>query len=217
MKIGLTGGIGCGKSTVVGLFREAGWSTIDSDTIVRELLATDADVQAALLNRWGTDVFDESGCVNRQEIASRVFSEASELKWLEGLLHPLVRERWERVVAKSAEANWLVEIPLLFEKRLETTFDLTVCVSCAPNVVESRMLARGYSGAEIEQRRAQQMPLRQKVERADHLISNSGSLDFLKQQTARLIAQMTAQSSILLSDLNSPNETKSVVSNMTKP
>jgi dephospho-CoA kinase len=79
------------------------------------------------------------------------------------------------------------------------------------------MLARGYSGAEIEQRRAQQMPLRQKVERADHLISNSGSLDFLKQQTARLIAQMTAQSSILLSDLNSPNETKSVVSNMTKP
>ncbi len=193
MKVGLTGGIGCGKSTVVGLFREAGWSTVESDAIVRELLESDADVQAALRDRWGAGVFDAEGSVIRKEIAKRVFPEIAELNWLEGLLHPLVRERWEGLVAASADANWLVEIPLLFEKRLETAFDLTVCVSSAPDVVESRMSARGYSGTEIEQRRARQMPLQQKVECADHLISNSGSLDFLKQQTARLIAQITAQ------------------------
>jgi dephospho-CoA kinase len=193
MKVGLTGGIGCGKSTVVGLFREAGWSTMESDAIVRELLESNVDVQAALRDRWGADVFDAAGAVDRREIAKRVFPNAAELKWLEGLLHPLVRGRWEGFVATRAEANCLVEIPLLFEKRLETAFDLTVCVSSSPDVVESRMLARGYSGIEIEQRRAQQMPLQQKVERADHHISNSGSLDFLKQQTARLIAQITAK------------------------
>lgn len=193
MKVGLTGGIGCGKSTVVGLFRDAGWLTIESDDIVRELLATDSAVRDQLRERWGPDVFFEDGRVNRKEIAARVFAEESELNWLESILHPSVRKCWEDAIAAAPEKDCLVEIPLLFEKRLETRFDLTVCVSSAPNVVESRMKARGYNRAEIEQRRARQMPLEQKVERADHLISNSGSLDFLKRQTNRLIEQIAAE------------------------
>lgn len=193
MKVGLTGGIGCGKSTVVGLFRDAGWSTIESDAIVRDLLAKDVGLQAEIRGRWGDAVFCEDGTVDRKAVAERVFSDELELQWLESILHPLVRERWEDTVAAAPDENWLVEIPLLFEKRLETLFDLTVCVSSAPDVVESRMQARGYTGGEIEQRRARQMPLEQKVERADHHISNSGSLDFLKLQTARLIEQITAE------------------------
>lgn len=192
MKIGLTGGIGCGKSTVVGFFYDLGWSTIESDAIVRELLATNADVQSQTRERWGNDVFDEDGSVNRKEVAARVFADKTELLWLESVLHPLVRERWEHAVAEEPKQNWLVEIPLLFEKRLESLFDLTVCVSSATDVVESRMQSRGYNRAEIEQRRKRQMPLGQKIERADHLISNSGSLDFLKLQTIRLIEQITA-------------------------
>ncbi len=193
MKVGLTGGIGCGKSTVVGLFREAGWSTIESDAVVRDLLSGDARVRAQLEERWGDAVFTGDGAVDRRAIAARVFSEDSELKWLESLLHPLVREAWEASIAQAPEARWLVEIPLLFEKRLETRFDLTVCVSSPPDVVETRMVARGYTGAEIAQRRQRQMPLEEKIERADHLISNAGSLEFLKRQTTRLIEQMTAQ------------------------
>lgn len=192
MKVGLTGGIGCGKSTVVGLFRDAGFSTIESDAIVRELLASDAGVQSELRQRWGEAVVAEDGSIDRKEVARLVFSDERELQWLESVLHPLVREQWESAVAAAPNQNWLVEIPLLFEKRLETLFDLTVCVSSAPDVVESRMQARGYNRAEIEQRRERQMPLEQKIERADHLISNSGSLDFLKLQTTRLIEQITA-------------------------
>ncbi len=189
MKVGLTGGIGCGKSTVVGLFREAGWRTIESDAVVRDLLATDVGVQAQLHGRWGDAVFAE-GAVDRRAVAARVFGDANDLKWLEALLHPLVREHWETAIGREPEAHWLVEIPLLFEKRLETRFDLTVCVSSPPAVVENRMVARGYTGAEIAQRRERQMPLEEKIERADHLISNAGSLEFLKRQTTRLIAQI---------------------------
>ena len=191
MKVGLSGGIGCGKSTVLGFFREAGWRTVDSDAVVRELLATDAEVQARLRSRWGGVVFAD-GAVDRGALAKRVFGHEGDLKWLEELLHPLVRESWLASIDQAPDSNWLVEIPLLFEKRLEIHFDLTVCVSSPPDVVADRMVVRAYSEAQIEQRRKQQMPLEEKIERADFLISNGGSLEFLKQQTTRLIEQITA-------------------------
>lgn len=191
MKVGLSGGIACGKSTVLGFFREAGWQTVDSDAVVRELLATDAEVQARLRSRWGGAVFAD-GAVDRGALAKRVFGHEGDLKWLEELLHPLVRESWLASIDQAPDSNWLVEIPLLFEKRLEIHFDLTVCVSSPPDVVADRMVVRAYSEAQIEQRRKQQMPLEEKIERADFLISNAGSLEFLKQQTTRLIEQITA-------------------------
>ena len=191
MKVGLSGGIGCGKSTVLGFFREAGWRTVDSDAVVRELLATDAEVQAQLRSRWGEAVFAD-GAVDRGAVAKRVFGHEGDLKWLEELLHPLVRESWLASIDQAPDVNWLVEIPLLFEKRLETRFDLTVCVFSPPDVVADRMVVRAYTEAQIEQRRKQQMPLEEKIERADYLISNAGSLEFLKQQTTRLIEQITA-------------------------
>jgi dephospho-CoA kinase len=191
MKVGLSGGIGCGKSTVLGFFREAGWRTVDSDAVVRELLAKDAEVQAQLRSRWGEAVFAD-GAVDRGAVAKRVFGHEGDLEWLEELLHPLVRKSWLASIDQTSGANWLVEIPLLFEKRLETHFDLTVCISSPPDVVADRMVARAYTEAQIEQRRKQQMPLEEKIERADFLISNAGSLEFLKQQTTRLIEQITA-------------------------
>jgi dephospho-CoA kinase len=190
LKIGLTGGIGCGKSTVVRVFAEAGWRTIESDAVVRELFTRNASVRSALRERWGEAIFTKDGSVDRKAIAGRVFADDTELSWLEELLHPLVGAFWRAALAELPEANWLVEIPLLFEKRLETHFDLTVCVTCPPASVESRMVRRGYAGFEIEQRRKRQMPLDEKARRADCVISNAGSLDFLKQQTARLIAQV---------------------------
>ena len=190
MKIGLSGGIACGKSTVLGFFREAGWQTVDSDAVVRELLAKDAEVKAQLRTRWGETVFID-GAVDHTAVAKRVFGNEGDLKWLEELLHPLVRESWLASIAQAPNANWLVEIPLLFEKRLETRFDLTVCVVSPPDVAAERMVARAYTEEQIEQRRKQQMPLEEKMELADYLISNAGSLEFLKQQTTRLIKQIT--------------------------
>ena len=189
MKLGLTGGIGCGKSTVSALFKDAGWQTIDTDYLVRELLEEDSNIQAQIREHWGDKVFTQDASIDRKAVAALVFSDKSELKWLENLLHPIVQERWKSSLEGAPELHWLVEVPLLFEKRLENYFDLTVCVHSLPNIVEVRIANRGYSQSEILQRREQQMPLDEKVERADHVISNSGSFDFLKLQIKKLIEQ----------------------------
>ncbi len=193
MRVGLTGGIGCGKSTVVGFFREAGWRTLESDRIVAELLSGNAEVQAALRARWGRAVFTQAGELDRRAIGRRVFQDEAELSWLEQLLHPRVRTHWQGAVAAGPELDWLVEIPLLFEKRLESAFDLTVCVCSPSQVVVVRMAARDYSAEEVERRRQRQMPLDEKMRRADHVITNAGSLEFLNDQTMRLITQISGE------------------------
>lgn len=190
MKLGLTGGIGCGKSTVTRMFKEAGWKTRESDRIVAELLSEDAAVQAALRRHWGDAVFTDQGEVNRKAIADRVFQDEAELDWLEALLHPRVRRAWQGAVEADPGAKWLIEIPLIFEKRLEPAFDFTVCVSSPPDVVETRMAARGYTGEELERRRKRQMPLDEKMRRADYVMTNAGSLEFLEDQTMRLMRQI---------------------------
>ncbi|MGJ8639143.1 MAG: dephospho-CoA kinase [Opitutaceae bacterium] len=192
MKIGLTGGIGCGKSTVVGFFAEAGWRTLESDSIAREVMNNSEGVQSAIRKRWGSAVFSSDGVIDRKAVAAIVFSKNEELLWLEQILHPQVREVWSNQLSLDLNSNWLVEIPLLFEKRLETQFDLSVCVSCPPDVVEARMVRRGYTGVEVEQRRSRQLPLQEKAQRADRVISNAGSLEFLKRQTLRLISELSA-------------------------
>lgn len=189
MKLGLTGGIGCGKSTVAALFKEVGWQTIDSDSIVRELLTEDQDVQDQIRKHWGDKVLTQDDLIDRKAVAALVFSDKSELKWLENLIHPVVQERWKSYLEGAPELAWLVEIPLLFEKRLENNFDLTVCVYSSTDISEVRMINRGYTKSEILQRRKQQMPIDEKVERADHVISNTGSFEFLKLQIKKLIEQ----------------------------
>ncbi len=191
MKIGLTGGIGCGKSTVVGIFRDCGWLTVETDTVVRQLLAEDPEVLGQIREHWGEAALCADGTVDRAAIGKIVFDDQTELTWLEQLLHPRVREVWTGRVAAHPERDSLVEIPLLFEKRLESEFDFTVCIHAPGDVVESRMQARGYDREEIERRRRRQMPIEEKMRRADHVITNAGSLEFLKQQTTRLISQLT--------------------------
>lgn len=190
MKIGLTGGIGCGKSTVVQIFAAAGWKTLTADAIVHDLMQGDRSVQQALRAQWGDVVFQADGTVDRQAIAAQVFSDANSLKWLEDLLHPKVRVVWEQAIQRAPQANWLIEIPLLFEKRLESQFDLAVCVTCPADVVEARMVNRGYTAAQVEQRRLRQMPLEEKANRANRVLTNSGSLEFLERQTHRLIEDL---------------------------
>lgn len=190
LRIGLTGGIGCGKSTVGALFAKAGWSVISTDDLVRGLLVSDNAVKGALWEHWGASVFDVAGCVDRGAVAKRVFSSKAELEWLEALLHPRVRELWLEMVHVQAASNWLVEIPLLFEKRLEKEFDFSVCVTCPEAIVVARMALRGFSRVAIEQRSKRQMDLSEKVERADYVITNAGSLEFLKAQTLGLIAEL---------------------------
>jgi dephospho-CoA kinase len=186
LKVGLTGGIGCGKSTAVRMFAALGWYTVQSDELVRDLLSEDSDVRMALIDRWGKRVQDDNGNLNRKEIAGIVFKDTVELKWLESVLHPKVRQRWETAVKVHKNEPVIVEIPLLYEKSLETAFDFIVCISSPKEIVSERMSQRGYSEAEVEQRRSHQLPLTEKIRRSDYVISNAGSLEFLEKQIQRL-------------------------------
>ncbi|MEM1221630.1 MAG: dephospho-CoA kinase [Verrucomicrobiota bacterium] len=191
MKLGLTGGIGCGKSTVVGFFKGLGWRTLESDAIVRDLLSCDPEVIAAIRTRWGESVFSDLDQIDRKALAKIVFASKEDLRWLESLLHPKVRKIWTAALANDPDAKWLVEIPLLFEKSLESEFDFVVSVVSPAQLVEQRMADRGYSKVEVSQRRSRQIPLEKKARLADYVITNSGNLEFLEKQTTRLSHQLT--------------------------
>ena len=151
--------MGCGKSSVAGFFAESGWSVLSADALVQALLASNEVVIGAVRERWGAAVFDAEGRVDRSAVAEVVFAEPGELEWLEALLHPRVREQWLAAMDGDPGLNWVIEIPLLFEKRLEKEFDFSVCVTCPEAIVIARMALRGFSKVAIEQRSKRQMAL----------------------------------------------------------
>lgn len=191
MKVALTGGIGCGKSTAARFFYDSGWRTLDTDQIVASLLEEDQSIRDQIRDQWGEAVFNgPGGSIDRKAIARIVFSSLDELKWLERILHPVVRITWTNAIEADSKSNWLVEIPLLFEKSLENSFDKVVCVFSDRFVADNRLAGRGFSKAEICRRRSLQLPLEKKALLSDHVLLNSGNLDFLKKQTLRLIKQL---------------------------
>ncbi|MDQ8187063.1 dephospho-CoA kinase [Pelagicoccus sp. SDUM812002] len=188
MKIGLTGGIGCGKSTVSKFFSGRGFSTIDADAIVHELLAEDEEAIAAVVGVFGESVRLESGGVDRTEVGQRVFGDSELLGKLEAILHPRVRSVWEK--AAESGGNWLIEIPLLFEKNLQKNVDLTICVFSDPQTQVERLEKRGMNRTQALARMKRQMPVSEKAELSDCVLLNEGSLEFLTEQVDHLISKI---------------------------
>lgn len=190
--IGLTGGMGCGKSTAAGLFAEHGFVRLDADQVVRDELLTDAEVITALKAKYGMEIVGADGKVNRAGLASIVFTDEAQLRWLEALLHPRLYARWRALFAVSDGQKFIVEVPLLFEQGMENWFDFTVCITseCATQI--RRLESRGIPPKLARQRLAQQLPLARKCELADFVILNDGSLEFLREQI-HLLAQRFLQ------------------------
>jgi dephospho-CoA kinase len=193
MQIGITGGIGCGKSTAARFFERHGFRRIDADEQVKQLLLPRPDVIAAIAEKFGKGVLTAVGQVDRAALASIVFADEEALRWLENLLHPLLFIEWRRVLAEERGNQWIFEVPLLFEKRLENWFDFTVCVATSSTFQLTRLAERGMSRALAEQRISKQLPLAQKIEFADFVLSNDGSLSFLQAQVARLVEQLSVR------------------------
>lgn len=192
--IGLTGGMGCGKSTAAAFFVEEGLRSLDTDGIAHRLLATDPVVREAVRARFGPTVFGHSGEIDRSRLGDKVFSDAEELAWLEALLHPKVRAIWQREVGGQPDRVWVVQIPLLFEKKLEQLVDLTVCVGASAAVQRQRLLRRGSSDSDLARRIARQLPTEVKAAQADFFLLNDGSPDFLRAQIRHLCRQLTTAS-----------------------
>lgn len=182
MKIGLTGGLGSGKSTVLEIFADFGFQTLSADKITHELYAHDVSLREWLMDRFGADVFCEDGAVNRKFLANKIFSDADAKQNLEDIVHPLVHNYWVKMMDQEKDSRWVVEIPLLFEKKLGNLFDYTVCVVVSPSVQIERLKTRGMDVCDAKRRITHQLPLDEKVKQADCVIWNNGSLISLKQQ-----------------------------------
>jgi dephospho-CoA kinase len=186
--VGLTGGIGAGKSEALGALERLGAATLSTDAVTHELLATD-EVRDLLVERFGPEVAPD-GRVDRSAIASRVFAEDEDRKWLEGLLWPRVAERVAqfRESVKDRPAA-VVEVPLLFESGMETVFDKTIAVVADEEVREERAGARGHQL--VAERASRQLTQDEKAQKADYVVRNDGSVDDLEFKLSEVLAKLS--------------------------
>ncbi|MCE2930129.1 MAG: dephospho-CoA kinase [Vampirovibrionales bacterium] len=184
-RIGITGGIGTGKSTVGQILQNLGYPVIDADDVVHQALAGNTTVQEALRQHFGDGVFDaETGKPSRPALAKRIFQNEADKLFLEGLLHPLVREEIKRFFQKhEGQSLAFALVPLLFESGLEVFYDEVWCVATSPDVQIARLKAsRGMSDELIHARVANQWSLEEKIKRSQRVLWNDGSVEDLKAQ-----------------------------------
>ena len=176
-RIGLTGGIASGKSSVGRWLAQQGLPVLDADQFAREALAPERQATHTVLQRYGSTVQAEGGAaVDRAALGRIVFQDPAERQWLEQLIHPLVRERFDQTLSLHAEAPAVVlMIPLLFEAGLESLCSEIWLVDCDPEQQLDRLVVRdGLSRDAAQARMAAQWPLSRKRALADHVINNSG-------------------------------------------
>ena len=180
--VGLTGGIACGKSTALEAFRVLGWAVISADSLAHELLDSDPHVRKKIESRWGKKVVDASGSIDKLAIGRIVFSKVLERDWLENLLHPIIRSKWLSFIQSCSSQKCMIELPLLFENKLQNNFSCTISLYAPKPVILKRLQARGLSDKESEFRIASQLSLYEKVEQADFVLWGGGDSHFLNQQ-----------------------------------
>jgi dephospho-CoA kinase len=174
--VGLTGGIGSGKSTALAALERLGAATLSTDTVVHQLYRSDP-VRAAVIQRLGADIAP-GGAVDRSRLAAAVFADDDLRRWIESLLWPLVGERiasWRAGLATLTPPPRaaVVEVPLLFEAGMESVFDATLTVVVDEGVRAARAAARGH--ASVAERTARQLSQQEKAARSTYVVTNNGS------------------------------------------
>ncbi len=185
-KVGLTGGIGTGKSTVAEHWKRRGAAVIDADELAHGTLTPDTPTWRAVVTRFGEGILNADRTVNRPRLAGIVFADEKQRTALNAIVHPVVRQMWTDWLAKITTAGnvnvAVVAIPLLYEVGVEGEFDCVVCVGCSAAAQRARLAAKGLSDAQAQARMASQWPVPQKMERADFVIWNDGTLETLQRQ-----------------------------------
>ena len=191
MKVfGLTGGMGMGKSAAAQILRDRGVAVVDTDDLARQVVEPGQPALVRVIQRFGRGIAAANGGLRRPELARLVFADPAARKDLEAILHPAIRDLW-----KAQVAAWRVEsrpaavivIPLLFETGAEADLDATICVACSTGTQFQRLLERGWPPDQVEQRLRAQLPVEQKISRADYVIWTEGSLGVHAAQLAKVV------------------------------
>jgi len=188
--VGLTGNYGMGKSTVLGMFKKLGAVTLGADEIVDELL-NDRSVLASIRTSLGDGVFSKDGSLDRERVAVLIFSDKAKRDTLEEILHPLVFQRIEAFLEKlgkeeAEDGVVIVEIPLLFEKSYAGRFQRNITVHTDENTALKRLEEKGIAGDMAMTRLAAQMPIEEKIRKADFTINNNGAQEETEKQVRAL-------------------------------
>lgn len=190
LRIGLTGGIGSGKSAVAKLFRELGIQVLDADQIGRELVEPGQPALAKIVERFGPDILSKDGRLNRDRLRQLVLADGRDKAWLESLLHPRIQKRREQLIAESKSAYVVLEIPLLVERNLQELVDRILVVDVPVELQIDRTMKRsGLSRTEVEAIIAHQASRESRLSQATEVIDNSGDLGQLRLQVEALHAQ----------------------------
>jgi dephospho-CoA kinase len=199
--IGITGGISTGKTSFSQALRELAPEAtfFDADRAARELGDKDPEVRALIEGEFGASAYSASGGLNREAIRTIVFADAEKKRALEQILHPRIRRQWslEAEGCRNSTRLFFADIPLLYETGGETLCDRVVVVTCSPGVQLERLVARtGLERAAAQQMILSQMPLTEKISRADHVVWNNGGREVLAEQ-ARLLVSFWQQSAAI--------------------
>ncbi|GAB2633348.1 dephospho-CoA kinase [Nocardioides ginkgobilobae] len=194
MRVGLTGGVASGKSTVAGMLTDLGAVVIDADAIAREVVAAGTPGLAAVVEEFGEELLTADGELDRPAMGSLVFHDESARRRLEAIVHPLVFERYAEQEAAAPEGALVVhDIPLLVESGRAAEFDAVVVVDVPRELQVERMLRdRGWSLVDAEARIAAQATREQRLAVATHVIENTGTLDELRARVAEVHAALTS-------------------------
>ncbi len=193
--IGLTGGVGTGKSTCADFLRARSLPVVDTDDLARQFVEPGQEALAEVAAAFGPEILDSRGRLKRRELGRRVFNDAEARRRLEAILHPRIREAWRsRMSLWQSEGRpvGVVVIPLLFETGAEAEVDVVLCVACSAATQLKRLVARGWSAEEATRRIAAQLPLETKMARADFVIWNEAGLDVHQRQLELILGSIRA-------------------------
>ena len=208
LRVGLTGGVACGKSTVANMFAKLGAQIVDADAIAHELYRPGEAVYQELINHFGQEIIKVSGDLDRARLASIVF-DGGRVDELNKIVHPAVikrQEQWMREISeKDPYAVAMVEAALIFEAGVKERFDKIIVVTCKPAQKISRFAQRtgmpeALARADVERRNKAQISDEDKARRADYVIDNSASQDETSHQVQRIYAELQVLSKRLFFD-----------------
>lgn len=196
--IGLTGGIGSGKSTVATLCRERGWRIVDADAIARDVVQPGQPALSELAAAFGKDILLADGQLNRKELARRAFADKEHTELLNSITHPRIQEETQRqfAAARGDGCDFAVyDMPLLVDNGLDKDMDCVIVVDVAPEERVRRLItSRGLEEDDARRRIAAQVPDEVRLAAATHFIDNNGTLDQLRERTIEVMDRIAAES-----------------------
>lgn len=193
--VGLTGGIGSGKSTVAAMFADLGVPVISADQVARDVVSPGAAALQQIVKHFGPELLDDQGALRRDQLRARVFQDAAERHWLESLLHPLIRQQIRARIAAVAAPYVIVESPLLLEAGQRDTVDRVLVVDAAEDQQLQRTISRDHNeAAQVQAIMDSQLNRRDRLGQADDVIENQGSLEDLAPQVRQLHLRYLAMS-----------------------